>query len=43
MTSPGPVEGSRPVKGFDPAPPEVPDAHPLAQDRERVGELVTEA
>ncbi|MET8630774.1 helix-turn-helix domain-containing protein, partial [Kitasatospora sp. NPDC004669] len=39
----GPVEGSRPVKGFDPAPPEVPEVHPLAQDREPGGELVTEA
>jgi hypothetical protein len=34
------VEGSRPVKGFD---PEVPDVHPLAQNREPVSELVTEA
>ncbi|MEV0537867.1 helix-turn-helix transcriptional regulator [Kitasatospora sp. NPDC050463] len=39
----GPVEGSRPRDGFDPAPPEVPDIHPLAQDREPGGELVTEA
>ncbi|MDY0816776.1 telomere-associated protein Tap [Kitasatospora purpeofusca] len=39
----GPVEGSRPKDGFDPAPPEVPDVHPLAQDREEGGELVTEA
>ncbi|MFD4661388.1 telomere-associated protein Tap [Kitasatospora sp. NPDC058444] len=39
----GPVEGSRPKEAFDPAPPEVPDVHPLAQDREPGGELVTEA
>ncbi|MFJ7280737.1 telomere-associated protein Tap [Kitasatospora sp. NPDC098663] len=39
----GPVEGSRPRDAFDPAPPEVPDVHPLAQDREPGGELVTEA
>ncbi|MGW3053336.1 telomere-associated protein Tap, partial [Kitasatospora sp. NPDC001175] len=39
----GPVEGSRPPKGFDPAPPEVPDVHPLAQDRAPADELVTEA
>ncbi|MDY0816248.1 transcriptional regulator [Kitasatospora purpeofusca] len=39
----GPVEGSRPKDPFDPAPPEVPDVHPLAQDREEGGELVTEA
>lgn len=39
----GPVEGSRPKDGFDPAPPEVQDVHPLAQDREPGGELVTEA
>ncbi|MEE1821611.1 helix-turn-helix transcriptional regulator [Streptomyces sp. BE20] len=39
----GPVEGSRPKDAFDPAPPEVPDIHPLAQDREPGGELVTEA
>ncbi|MFH8385336.1 telomere-associated protein Tap [Kitasatospora sp. NPDC018058] len=39
----GPVEGSRPATGFDPAPPEVPEIHPLAQDREPGGELVTEA
>ncbi|MEU3564578.1 telomere-associated protein Tap [Kitasatospora sp. NPDC006786] len=39
----GPVEGSRPKDAFDPAPPEVPDVHPLAQDREAGGELVTEA
>ncbi|MFB7669208.1 helix-turn-helix domain-containing protein [Kitasatospora sp. NPDC056138] len=38
----GPVEGSR-TRAFDPAPPEVPDVHPLAQDREVGGELVTEA
>ncbi|MFD8784472.1 telomere-associated protein Tap [Kitasatospora sp. NPDC059599] len=39
----GPVEGSRPKEAFDPAPPEVPDVHPLAEDREADGELVTEA
>ncbi|MFJ2191689.1 telomere-associated protein Tap [Kitasatospora sp. NPDC087861] len=39
----GPVEGSRPRDAFDPAPPEVPDIHPLAHDREAGGELVTEA
>lgn len=39
----GRVEGSRPKDAFDPAPPEVPDVHPLAQDREEGGELVTEA
>ncbi|WP_327075518.1 helix-turn-helix domain-containing protein (plasmid) [Kitasatospora purpeofusca] len=39
----GPVEGSRPKDAFDAAPPEVPDVHPLAQDREVGGELVTEA
>ncbi|GAA2984351.1 hypothetical protein GCM10010519_18490 [Streptomyces lactacystinicus] len=39
----GPVDGSRPKTAFDPAPPEVPDVHPLAQDREPGGELVTEA
>ncbi|MFD9592058.1 telomere-associated protein Tap [Kitasatospora sp. NPDC059973] len=39
----GPVEGSRPKDAFDPAPPEVPDIHPLAEDREVGGELVTEA
>ncbi|MFB6888744.1 helix-turn-helix transcriptional regulator [Kitasatospora sp. NPDC056327] len=39
----GAVEGSRPKVAFDPAPPEVPDVHPLAQDREPGGELVTEA
>ncbi|MER8188408.1 helix-turn-helix transcriptional regulator [Kitasatospora sp. NPDC094015] len=39
----GAVEGSRPKDAFDPAPPEVPDIHPLAQDREAGGELVTEA
>ncbi|MEU8925327.1 helix-turn-helix transcriptional regulator [Kitasatospora sp. NPDC048545] len=38
----GPVEGSR-TRAFDPAPPEVPDVHPLAQGREPGGELVTEA
>ncbi|WP_263455606.1 hypothetical protein [Streptomyces sp. LS1784] len=27
------MEGSRPKDAFDPAPPEVPDVHPLAQDR----------
>ncbi|MEV7189685.1 helix-turn-helix domain-containing protein [Kitasatospora sp. NPDC093102] len=39
----GPVEGSRPKDAFDPAPPEVPDVHPLAQDRGPGEELVTEA
>ncbi|MFG2825808.1 hypothetical protein ACGFX4_41060 [Kitasatospora sp. NPDC048365] len=39
----GAVEGSRPKAAFDPAPPEVPDVHPLAQDRDAFGELVTEA
>ncbi|MFB7678305.1 helix-turn-helix transcriptional regulator [Kitasatospora purpeofusca] len=39
----GPVEGSRPKDAFDPAPPEVLDVHPLAQDRGPGGELVTEA
>ncbi|MFJ4672689.1 telomere-associated protein Tap [Kitasatospora purpeofusca] len=39
----GPVEGSRPKDAFDPAPPEVPDVHPLARDRDEFGELVTEA
>ncbi|MFE7527117.1 hypothetical protein ACFU7Y_15515 [Kitasatospora sp. NPDC057542] len=39
----GPVEGSRPKDAFDPAPPEVPDVHPLAQDREPEKEPVTEA
>ncbi|MFE7560813.1 telomere-associated protein Tap [Kitasatospora sp. NPDC057500] len=39
----GAVEGSRPKEAFDPAPPEVPDVHPLAQDREPGEELVTEA
>ncbi|MFE2106946.1 telomere-associated protein Tap [Kitasatospora sp. NPDC059463] len=39
----GAVEGSRPKDAFDPAPPEVPDVHPLAQDREPGAELVTEA
>ncbi|MFF2951502.1 hypothetical protein ACFVVU_09195 [Kitasatospora sp. NPDC057965] len=39
----GPVEGSRPKDAFDPAPPEVPDVHPLAQDRGLGEELVTEA
>ncbi|GAA2821502.1 hypothetical protein GCM10010441_52360 [Kitasatospora paracochleata] len=39
----GPVEGSRPKDAFDPAPPEVPDIHPLAEGREPGGELVTEA
>ena len=39
----GAVEGSRPKDGFDPAPPEVPDVHPLAQDREPGDELATEA
>ncbi|WP_344333682.1 telomere-associated protein Tap, partial [Kitasatospora putterlickiae] len=39
----GRVEGSRPKDAFEPAPPEVPDVHPLAQDREPGAELVTEA
>ncbi|MFE2413464.1 telomere-associated protein Tap [Kitasatospora sp. NPDC059408] len=39
----GPVEGSRPKTAFDPAPPEVPDMHPLAQGREPGDALVTEA
>ncbi|WP_043478305.1 helix-turn-helix transcriptional regulator [Kitasatospora sp. MBT66] len=39
----GPVEGSRPKEAFDAAPPEVPDVHPLAQDRGPGEELVTEA
>ncbi|MGA5823883.1 telomere-associated protein Tap [Kitasatospora sp. NPDC094028] len=39
----GPVEGSRPKDAFDPAPPEVLDVHPLAQDRAPGQELVTEA
>ncbi|MEU4118908.1 helix-turn-helix transcriptional regulator [Kitasatospora sp. NPDC028055] len=39
----GPVEGSRPKDAFDPAPPEVLDVHPLAQDRGPGGQLVTEA
>ncbi|MGW4650223.1 telomere-associated protein Tap [Kitasatospora sp. NPDC004289] len=38
----GPVEGSR-THAFDAAPPEVPDVHPLAQERDGNGELVTEA
>ncbi|MFE7531814.1 hypothetical protein ACFU7Y_39875 [Kitasatospora sp. NPDC057542] len=38
----GPVEGSR-TRAFDLAPPEVPDVHPLAQDRGPEQELVTEA
>ncbi|MFI9788483.1 telomere-associated protein Tap [Kitasatospora sp. NPDC051984] len=38
-----PVEGSRPKVAFDPAPPEVPDMHPLAQGRKEGGALVTEA
>ncbi|MGW2255883.1 telomere-associated protein Tap [Kitasatospora sp. NPDC001660] len=41
--SSGPVEGSRPREAFDPAPPEVPDVHPLAEERGAGGELVTEA
>ncbi|MFJ8628544.1 telomere-associated protein Tap [Kitasatospora sp. NPDC093550] len=41
--SSGAVEGSRPREAFDPAPPEVPDVHPLAEGREAGGELVTEA
>ncbi|MED7952990.1 telomere-associated protein Tap [Streptomyces sp. BE303] len=39
----GPVEGSRPKDAFDPAPSEVPEMHPLAQDRETGAALVTEA
>ncbi|MFJ9846008.1 telomere-associated protein Tap [Kitasatospora sp. NPDC101155] len=39
----GPVEGSRPKDAFDPAPPEVPDVHPLAQGRGPGEELATEA
>ncbi|MGK4578494.1 telomere-associated protein Tap [Kitasatospora sp. HPMI-4] len=39
----GPVEGSRPKTAFDPAPPEVPDVHPLAEGRGPGQELVTEA
>ncbi|MFF2148780.1 telomere-associated protein Tap [Kitasatospora sp. NPDC058190] len=39
----GPVEGSRPKGAFDPAPPEVLDMHPLAQNRGPGGQLVTEA
>ncbi|MFF7459393.1 telomere-associated protein Tap [Kitasatospora sp. NPDC008115] len=39
----GAVEGSRPKDAFDPAPPEVPDVHPLAQERGPGQELVTEA
>ncbi|MFD8782581.1 telomere-associated protein Tap [Kitasatospora sp. NPDC059599] len=39
----GPVEGSRPKEAFDPAPPEVPDIHPLAEGRAAGSELVTEA
>ncbi|GAB7188972.1 helix-turn-helix transcriptional regulator [Kitasatospora sp. Ki12] len=39
----GAVEGSRPKDAFDPAPPEVLDVHPLAQDRGPGQELVTEA
>ncbi|WP_282204104.1 telomere-associated protein Tap [Kitasatospora fiedleri] len=38
----GPVEGSR-ARVFDAAPPEVPDEHPLAADREDDAVLVTEA
>ncbi|MFI5532181.1 telomere-associated protein Tap [Kitasatospora sp. NPDC051853] len=38
----GPVEGSR-THAFDAAPPEVPDVHPLARERDEHGELVTEA
>ncbi|MFF1908270.1 telomere-associated protein Tap [Kitasatospora sp. NPDC058218] len=37
----GPVEGSR-QQALQPAPPEVPSIHPLAQGREAGGELVTE-
>ncbi|MEU8927018.1 helix-turn-helix transcriptional regulator [Kitasatospora sp. NPDC048545] len=39
----GTVEGSRPKDAFDPAPSEVPDMHPLAQDRRPGDALVTEA
>ncbi|MFJ6141577.1 telomere-associated protein Tap [Kitasatospora sp. NPDC092286] len=38
----GPVEGSR-QRALQPAPPEVPSIHPLAQGRPADGELVTEA
>ncbi|WP_063830752.1 telomere-associated protein Tap [Kitasatospora phosalacinea] len=38
----GPVEGSR-ARAFDAAPPEVPDEHPLAAEREDDAVLVTEA
>ncbi|MER7671232.1 helix-turn-helix transcriptional regulator [Kitasatospora sp. NPDC096128] len=38
----GPVEGSR-QQALQPAPPEVPSIHPLAQGRAADGELVTEA
>ncbi|MFC8722885.1 telomere-associated protein Tap [Kitasatospora sp. NPDC057198] len=38
----GPVEGSR-YRVFDAAPPEVPDEHPLAAEREDDAVLVTEA
>ncbi|MDH6107834.1 DNA-binding XRE family transcriptional regulator [Kitasatospora sp. MAP12-15] len=39
----GPVEGSRPKDAFDPAIPEVPDMHPLAEHRAPGDVLVTEA
>ncbi|MGW3185474.1 telomere-associated protein Tap [Kitasatospora sp. NPDC001119] len=38
----GPVEGSR-QRALQPAPPEVPSIHPLAQGRPADGELITEA
>ncbi|MCU7820192.1 telomere-associated protein Tap [Kitasatospora sp. DSM 101779] len=38
----GPVEGSR-TRAFDPAPPEAPSEHPVAQDRDPADVLVTEA
>ncbi|WP_431676216.1 telomere-associated protein Tap [Kitasatospora sp. KL5] len=38
----GPVEGSR-TWAFDPAPPEAPSEHPVAQDRDPGDVLVTEA
>ncbi len=39
----GPVEGSRPKDAFDPATPELPDMHPLAEHRAPGDVLVTEA
>jgi len=39
----GPVEGSRPKDAFDPAIPELPDMHPLAEHRAPGDVLVTEA